>query len=172
MRRRLRRLRPDWGRPTTRTATSTTPGRRGTWTGCSARKVDGLFRTGSYGAGPLMSVEERIHVFELAKQCANKFIGKTLLPHVGCIDTANAVELAKAVYATGADAIGAVPPFYYKQRRSRHRLPRRSSTPSRSWCSPTTTPRPRATRSTSRRSRRRGGRLFQAVRRTAPCRSA
>lgn len=76
--------------------------------------VDGLFLTGSYGAGPLMSVEERIHVYELAKKSADKFPGKILLPHVGCIDTANAVELAKAAERIGADAIGAVPPFYYK----------------------------------------------------------
>lgn len=79
-----------------------------------SKGVDGLFLTGSYGAGPLMSTEERIHVFELARKAADKFTGKTLLPHVGCIDTDHAVELAKAAERIGADAIGAVPPFYYK----------------------------------------------------------
>jgi dihydrodipicolinate synthase/N-acetylneuraminate lyase len=76
--------------------------------------VDGLFLTGSYGAGPLMSSEERVAVFRLAKEAAGKFQGKVLLPHVGCIDTAHAVELARAAEAIGVDAIGAVPPFYYK----------------------------------------------------------
>jgi len=76
--------------------------------------VDGLFLTGSYGAGPLMSSEERISVFKLARQAAAGFRGKILLPHVGCIDTDHAVELARAAEAIGVDAVGAVPPFYYK----------------------------------------------------------
>ena len=76
--------------------------------------VDGLFLTGSYGAGPLMSTEERISIFKLAKKSIDGFKGRILLPHVGCIDTQNAVELAKAAEAIGADAVGAVPPFYYK----------------------------------------------------------
>lgn len=79
-----------------------------------SRGVDGLFLTGSYGAGPLMSTEERISVFRLARESANGFKGKTLLPHVGCIDTRNAVALARAAEEIGVDAVGAVPPFYYK----------------------------------------------------------
>jgi dihydrodipicolinate synthase/N-acetylneuraminate lyase len=76
--------------------------------------VDGLFLTGSYGAGPLMSVEERTQVFRLARKVADRFPGRILLPHVGCIDTESTVALAKAAEAVGVDAIGAVPPFYYK----------------------------------------------------------
>lgn len=76
--------------------------------------VDGLFLTGSYGAGPLMTNEERIRIFRLAKKAAGEFKGKILLPHVGCIDTKSTVELAKAAENVGVDAIGAVPPFYYK----------------------------------------------------------
>ncbi len=76
--------------------------------------VDGLFLTGSYGAGPLMSNDERVEVLKIAKQCAEKFGNKILLPHVGCIDTLHTVELAKAAEKVGVDAIGAVPPFYYK----------------------------------------------------------
>jgi len=76
--------------------------------------VDGLFLTGSYGAGPLMSVAERIAIFRLARQVADGFQGRILLPHVGCIDTVHAVELAVAAERIGVDAVGAVPPFYYK----------------------------------------------------------
>lgn len=76
--------------------------------------VDGLFLTGSYGAGPMMSLEERINIFRIAKDVASEFSGKILLPHVGCIDTKSTVELAKAAERIGVDAIGAVPPFYYK----------------------------------------------------------
>jgi len=79
-----------------------------------SKGVDGLFLTGSYGAGPLMSFEERVSIYQLAKDSASAFRGKFLLPHVGCIDTEHAVELAKAAEKIGVDAIGAVPPFYYK----------------------------------------------------------
>jgi dihydrodipicolinate synthase/N-acetylneuraminate lyase len=76
--------------------------------------LDGLFLTGSYGAGPMMTNEERIEVFKGAKEVASEFEGKVLLPHVGCIDTESTLELAKAADEIGVDGIGAVPPFYYK----------------------------------------------------------
>ncbi len=76
--------------------------------------VDGLFLTGSYGAGPMMSNEERIEVFRMAKEAADEFSGKFLLPHVGCIDYSSTVLLAREAEKIGAVAIGAVPPFYYK----------------------------------------------------------
>jgi dihydrodipicolinate synthase/N-acetylneuraminate lyase len=76
--------------------------------------LDGLFLTGSYGSGPMMTNEERIEVFKAAKEVASEFEGKILLPHVGCIDTESSVELAKAADEIGVDGIGAVPPFYYK----------------------------------------------------------
>lgn len=79
-----------------------------------SKGVDGLFLTGSYGAGPLMSNEERVSIYRLAKEVSKAYKSKVLLPHVGCIDTKNAVELAMAAEAAGADAVGAVPPFYYK----------------------------------------------------------
>ena len=53
-------------------------------------------------------------IFALAKEVAAGFPGKSLIPHVGCIDAAQAVELARAAERIGVDAIGAVPPFYYK----------------------------------------------------------
>lgn len=78
------------------------------------RGVDGLFLTGSYGAGPLMTNEERIEIFELARKVADSYENKTLIAHVGCIDTVNTVQLAKAAQEARIDAVGAVPPFYYK----------------------------------------------------------
>lgn len=76
--------------------------------------VDGLFLTGSYGAGPLMDHEERVEIYGLAREVAAKHGGKTLIPHVGCIDTKGAVALAAAAGKIGVDAVAAVPPFYYK----------------------------------------------------------
>jgi dihydrodipicolinate synthase/N-acetylneuraminate lyase len=78
------------------------------------RGVDGLFLTGSYGSGPLMTIEERIAVFQAAKEVAARYKGKTLIAHVGCIDTHSTVALAKAAENIQVDAISAVPPYYYK----------------------------------------------------------
>jgi dihydrodipicolinate synthase/N-acetylneuraminate lyase len=79
-----------------------------------ARGVDGLFLTGSYGAGPLMTVEERSLIFQAAKDSAAAFGGRQLIAHVGCIDTASTLRLAQEAERIGMDAVGAVPPFYYK----------------------------------------------------------
>jgi dihydrodipicolinate synthase/N-acetylneuraminate lyase len=76
--------------------------------------LDGLFLTGSYGSGPLMTNQERLQVFKAAKEVASEFEGKYLLAHVGCIDTKSTVELAKEVDLLEMDAMSAVPPFYYK----------------------------------------------------------
>ncbi len=75
--------------------------------------VHGLFLTGSYGAGPLMTGEERISIFKLAKEVCAEYEGKYLIAHVGCADTAGTVELAKAAEEIGMDAVSAVPPYYY-----------------------------------------------------------
>jgi 4-hydroxy-tetrahydrodipicolinate synthase len=76
--------------------------------------LDGLFLTGSYGSGPMMTNEERIEVFKAAKEVTSELTDRILIPHVGCIDTASSVELAKAADEIGVDGIAAVPPFYYK----------------------------------------------------------
>lgn len=76
--------------------------------------LDGLFLTGSYGSGPLMSIEERIEVYNAGKEVVSELQGKFLMAHVGCIDTKSTLELARAADEIGVDAISAVPPFYYK----------------------------------------------------------
>lgn len=76
--------------------------------------VNGLFLTGSYGSGPLMTNEERLEVFKAAKEVADTFPGRVIIPHIGCIDTKNTIELASAADDFGFYALGAVPPFYYK----------------------------------------------------------
>lgn len=78
------------------------------------RGVDGLFLTGSYGAGPLMTNEERIQIYKLAKEVVGDYPGRYLMAHVGCADTASTIELAKAADEIGVEGISAVPPFYYK----------------------------------------------------------
>ena len=76
--------------------------------------TDGLFLTGSYGLGPLMTNDERVEIYKLGKEVASGFKDTVLIPHVGCIDTRGAVELAVAAEKIGVQAVGAVPPFYYK----------------------------------------------------------
>jgi dihydrodipicolinate synthase/N-acetylneuraminate lyase len=76
--------------------------------------LDGLFLTGSYGSGPLMTNDERIAVYRAAKEVATDYEDVSLLAHVGCIDTQSTLALARAAEEVGMDAISAVPPFYYK----------------------------------------------------------
>ena len=75
--------------------------------------VNGLFLTGSYGAGPLMTNEERISIFKLAKEVVLEYPDRFLIAHVGCADTHSTILLAKEAEKVGVDAVGAVPPFYY-----------------------------------------------------------
>lgn len=76
--------------------------------------ADGLFLTGSYGSGPLMTNEERLQIFSAAIEVAEAFPGRVIIPHVGCIDTKSTIELAMEADRFGLYALGAVPPFYYK----------------------------------------------------------
>lgn len=74
-------------------------------------KVNGFYPIGTYGSGPLMTVEERK---EAARVIVEEVDGKVpVIVHIGSINTAQAVELAKHAEAIGADAIGAIPPYYY-----------------------------------------------------------
>ena len=83
------------------------------------RGVNGLFLTGSYGAGPLMTHDERVSIYKLAKKVVADYPDRFLIAHVGCADTASTVALAKAAEEVGVDAIGAVPPFYYTYQNER-----------------------------------------------------
>jgi dihydrodipicolinate synthase/N-acetylneuraminate lyase len=75
-------------------------------------KVHGFYPTGTYGSGPLMTAEERKRVAEVI---VDEVGGRVpVIVHVGAITTAQAVELAKHAEAIGADAVGAIPPYYYR----------------------------------------------------------
>ena len=75
--------------------------------------IHGLYLGGSTGEGPVMPAEERERIVELSiSHVAGK--GKTTIVHVGAVDTKTAVRLAMHAEKHGADAISAVPPFYYK----------------------------------------------------------
>lgn len=74
-------------------------------------KVQGLYPCGTYGSGPLMSVEERMRVAEVV---IDEVGGKIpVIMHVGSAATRSVVELARHAEKTGAIAVAAVPPIYY-----------------------------------------------------------
>ena len=76
------------------------------------RGMDGLYLTGSTGEGFLMTPEERKKVVEVVIDEVHGRI--PVIVHVGAISTKISIDLAKHAYATGADAISSVPPFYWK----------------------------------------------------------
>lgn len=74
--------------------------------------VRGIYVGGSTGEGLLQSVEERKRVLEAAiEESAGRI---TVIAQIGAINTRDSVELAKHAEQAGADAISAVPPFYYR----------------------------------------------------------
>jgi len=73
--------------------------------------VDGFYPCGTYGSGPLMTVEERKRVAEIV---AEEKGSCKLIVHVGAVNTAQTVELATHAESIAADGVGAIPPYYYK----------------------------------------------------------
>lgn len=74
-------------------------------------KVQGFYPCGTYGSGPLMSVEERKRVAEVV---IDEVHGRLpVILHVGGPTTRFAVDLAKHAERAGAVAVASVPPIYY-----------------------------------------------------------
>lgn len=74
--------------------------------------VDGLFVTGSYGSGVLLSMEERMKIAEVTvKETAGKI---PVIMHVGTADSKSAAVLAAHAKSIGIEAVSAVGPYYYK----------------------------------------------------------
>ena len=79
-----------------------------------ANGVRGFYLTGGTGEGLLMSVEERARVYARAAKAAN---GRAkLIAHVGCVNTDDAVALARLAAKAGCDWVSSVPPVYYGQK--------------------------------------------------------
>lgn len=74
--------------------------------------TDGLFVCGSLGSGPAMSVEERRRVAEVCAQAISGRMG--LIVHVGALNPSEATALAAHAESIGADAVAAIPPYYYR----------------------------------------------------------
>jgi len=79
-----------------------------------ANGIKGFYLTGGTGEGLLLSKDERKLVYRTAAKAAN---GRAkLIAHVGCVNTNDAVELARAAADAGCDWVSSVPPVYYGQK--------------------------------------------------------
>ncbi len=72
--------------------------------------VHAYYPTGTYGLGPLMTLNERKKVVEIMLDEVNGQV--PIIVHVGCADTKSSVELAQHAKAAGAAAVGAISPYY------------------------------------------------------------
>lgn len=72
--------------------------------------IDGLYPIGTYGCGPLMTVEERKRVLEII---LDEVAGAVpVVAHVGAPSTRMAVDLARHAKSAGAAGVGAISPYY------------------------------------------------------------
>lgn len=77
-----------------------------------APRVDGLFITGSYGSGALMTTEERKSV---AAATIRRTGGRVpVIVMVGTTNNRQSAELARHAQSAGAAAVAAVGPYYFK----------------------------------------------------------
>lgn len=73
-------------------------------------QVDGFYPLGTYGCGPYMSLDERKRAAEIIVDQVNHRI--PVIIHTGTCDPETAVELSKHAQEIGADAVGAIGPYY------------------------------------------------------------
>jgi N-acetylneuraminate lyase len=75
--------------------------------------IRGLYVTGGTGEGLLLTLAERKHVLEtVVRANAGRM---RIIAHIGCINTNDAVTLARHAEKTGADWISSVAPVYFGQ---------------------------------------------------------
>ncbi len=71
----------------------------------------GAFVAGTTGESASLSISERKQLMETWREHAGSL---RLIAHVGSANLAEAIELAAHAQAIGVDAIGAVPPYYFR----------------------------------------------------------
>jgi 4-hydroxy-tetrahydrodipicolinate synthase len=79
-----------------------------------SKGVKGLFVTGAYGSGHLLTREERMKIYELAIESAEGYMGSFVVAHTACMDTASTASLTRAASRLGASAVSAASPLIYK----------------------------------------------------------
>lgn len=76
-----------------------------------SQQVQGLFICGSYGSGPMMSLEERKLVAETTVKAAEGKVA--VICHTGTANTRDTIELSLHAKEIGCDAVAAVGPYYF-----------------------------------------------------------
>ena len=78
-----------------------------------AQGLDGIYVGGSTGEAFLMSEAERVELLAAAREAADEL---ATIAHVGDVNPAVSLRLAREAARLGYDAVSAVPPFYYPYR--------------------------------------------------------
>ena len=73
--------------------------------------LGGFYLCGGTGEGPVLQMETRMRIAEVAKETARP--GTKLIAHVGAIDLTTAKKLARHAGEIGLDAVSSVPPFFF-----------------------------------------------------------
>ncbi len=74
-------------------------------------RVDGLFITGSYGAGAMMDLQERKEVVEITKKVVDGRVPIVVM--VGSTNSKTSCALAEHAAKMGVEAVAAVGPYYF-----------------------------------------------------------
>lgn len=74
--------------------------------------VDGVFVCGTTGEFASLTLKEHIEMAEAFRAATPKHIA--FIVHIGRSSVAEACEVARAAKRMGADAVGALPPYYFK----------------------------------------------------------
>ncbi len=80
-----------------------------------SNEVDGLFITGSYGSGALMTIEERKKVAEVTVETVAGKIPVIVM--VGTTNTRESVDLTQHAARIGVQAVASVGPYYFTPRK-------------------------------------------------------
>lgn len=75
------------------------------------KRVHGLFVNGTYGCGPLMSVNERKDVLEIVTEEAGNDI--QICVHIGSTSNRDAIDLGKHAAKLNVVGVASVPPYYF-----------------------------------------------------------
>lgn len=74
-------------------------------------QVSGLYVAGSYGSGPIMTVDQRKQVAEIVVEAVADRI--PVVVHVGDPDTATSLDLARHAESIKVSAVASLTPYYY-----------------------------------------------------------
>jgi len=77
-------------------------------------RTDGLFICGTYGSGPIMTLEERKQVHEITVDQVKDRL--TVIAHVGTASTEQTIELAQHAESIGIPYVASISPYYHRHK--------------------------------------------------------